>query len=110
MSRWLMKGEVYAIRHKEHGYMPQRRSGRGYTTFEPEAFHPSEPRLFWTRVGADRALRAWLKGCWSRTKNYQDSYTGEWDVEDGSPPDNPPANRKAEDMEIVTFTITEEKQ
>lgn len=102
-----MTASLYAIRSVDTNlYMPERKSSRGYTTIEPEEFHPSRPRLFWTLTGACKALKAWQKGCWSKERGYQDSFTGEWDIDVSEPPKIAPDNRAGEYV-IVEFTLEE---
>lgn len=103
----LMKAEVYAIRNKHTGlYLPDRQ-GRGYSNDEPTS--PARPRLFWKLTSARMALRAWLKGRWLCKKSggysIADSFGYEYDEEIKI---IPVESRKAEDMEIVVFSLVEQ--
>lgn len=101
--------KVFAIRHKPTGLlMPHLRGGRGYTVVGLDQFTNGNrlPRLLETRIGAQRALTAWLKGAWEQHTDY-----GEYGPEGSysEPPATPPEDRKAEQMEIVEFRLTERK-
>lgn len=112
----------WAIRHKPTGnYLPiawyrKRRQWFyrfGYTWREPDAginnqYERTEPRLFWEKVEAERALKSWLSGQRKRGSNpaklnsntilyTADSYTTHL---------IPTPHRKADEMEIVPVTIT----
>lgn len=111
----------WAIRHKPTGnYLPLKwykrrrmwRSGIGHTWNEPEAgldttYERIEPRLFWEKAEAERALKAWLSGQRKRGLNpakigpndilTSDSYTTHLVLT---------PHRKADEMEIVSVTIT----
>lgn len=108
MARLLMAAKLYAIRHVDTGwYMPQMRTNRGYSFVELENFG-STPRLFWSLVGANKALSSWRKGPRRKSKTYQDTYTGEWDFDPGGDPvGKPPESRMSANMEIVEFDLAE---
>ncbi len=98
----------WLIRHKPTGaYLPEPagRMGRGGSYVEPTPY-PSEnpgerPRLFESRLGAQRALTAWLRGKVHRSSGY-DSYDMEYyddlDLE-------PVPSRKKDDMEIIQVDL-----
>lgn len=103
---------LYAILHKPSGhFLPHAKRGEHaapQTHAEPNEYDP--PRLFATKVGAQRALRCWLKGRirYGRAKTYPNaiSYRLEyvqpvvrWFYE-------PVESRRAEDMEVVEIELT----
>ena len=104
--------ELWAIRIKPSGaFMPHIRLGRGYTALNPEDFTREDrnvgehPRLFKSKTGAQRALRAWLKGEWR--KEYTIGEYGEQEGSYGDPPSTPPVDRRPEDIEIVRMRLTQ---
>lgn len=98
---------VYALRNRHTGlYLPDRR-GKGYTNDEPTS--KDRPRLHWSRRSAVSAARAWLKGVWVKKSSNPcrlDSEYG-WECDEWTEIRRV-ATRKAEDMEIVAFKLTEE--
>jgi hypothetical protein len=111
--------KLFAIRHKPSGtLMPALRRGRGYTSLNfhangyADAFTKgsvlSIPRLFPSRIAAQRALAGWLKGEWEREYE-RDDYGGGEIVVGAGPPPTPPADRKPEDMEIAMFRLSPER-
>lgn len=54
----------YMLRHKDGGFMLQRKSGKGYTWSKPEepAGHKMAPRMFTTRIGAEKAMAWYVRG------------------------------------------------
>lgn len=107
---------VFAIRHKPSGRLMPAVKGRGSSSlnfhrdgFEQEfARHKlrKEPRIFCLRIGAQRALAAWLKGEWVQRESRSGLYGEEYDVYT-EPPNEPPEDRKAGEMEIVKFRLSE---
>lgn len=104
---------TYAIRHKPTGaFMPCRMSRCGFggwswwtPTGKDQPFD-ANPRIFYTLQAARNALTAWLQGAWRQET--RDS--GSWEFPETYTelvPDEPPAPRSREDMEIVTFDLTE---
>ena len=107
----------WGIRHKPTGkWMPVRMfksgGGRGWSHWTPDDARQGydgfdkNPRLFFKKVAAQRALNAWLAGAWEARM------TGGGDIfdppEPGSPaPYKPQVERKSEDMEIVEFSLRE---
>jgi len=87
----------YGIRRKTDGaFMPQGR-GRGFTHDTPTLEKP--PRLFTTRGAASLALSCWLLGDWREV-------AGEWDGDVyPEPPKERPADRKANEMEVVIVRV-----
>jgi hypothetical protein len=110
--------KLFGIRHKPSQRMMPAIRGRGSTglnfhldDFEKEfAKHKlrKEPRLFASRTAVNLALRAWLKGEWKEESSVS-GLDGEYDVYT-VPPAKPPADRKAEEMEIVEFDLVETKK
>ena len=108
---------LYAIRHKPSGRLMPAVKGRGSTAlnFHRDGFEQEftrhklrkEPRLIVQRIAAQRALAAWLKGEWVQHTTGGTSYfEDDYDVY-SAPPDKPPVDRKAEEMEIVPFLLSE---
>lgn len=107
--------KLWAIRHKPSGRLMPVVRGRGSTAlnFHIDGFEMDfarhkirkEPRLFINRIGAQRALSAWLKGEWVQETSRSGMYGDEVDVYT-VPPDKPPADRRAEEMELVCFNLT----
>jgi len=114
--------KVFAIRHKPTGeFMPHRMyrtRERGWSHWVPgpEADgwagangYDKNPRLFFTLQSARNALTAWLQGPWKATVETDGDWeTGYYDVPGTPAPTSPPAPRHRADMEIVTFTLSEE--
>lgn len=100
-----MDAAVYAIRRKSTGlYLPDRR-GKGYSNDEPTS--KARPRLFWTRIAASAALKAWGRGRWvcKRTGGYGG---GPLDLEyDEEVVVEPVSGRDLTDMEVVPFMLSE---
>jgi hypothetical protein len=101
---------LFGIRHKPSGrFMPHLRYGRGFTALDLGQFNHGMPRLLKTRIGAQRALSAWLKGAWENhtsggTGMFGDDYD-QW----AEPPKTAPPDRKPDEMEVVEFRLTEKK-
>ena len=108
---------VYAIRHKPTGsWMPARMfrtSGKGWSYWAPadpssDKPYNKNPRIFYTLQSARNALTAWLQGEWVRgTVREGDWETGYYEVDAEPIPNNPPVERKRDDMEIVIFHLEE---
>ena len=98
---------VYALRNKHTGlYLPDRQ-GKGYTNDEPTS--KARPRLHWSRRAAEMALRAWLKSVWTRRTEGGYRYDHAMEVEcDEWTEVRRVETRRADDMEIVEFKLTEE--
>jgi hypothetical protein len=100
----------YAIRRKSDGlFLPGGRA-RGFTHDMPAADRP--PRLFTSKGGAKQALRCWLQGEWREVSSPRYSAIGCMDgFVDGDydctpePPNTPPADRVAADMEVVPVNV-----
>lgn len=60
--------KFYAIFHRERGFLPQSKNGRGnsYSEFQ----HCGIPRLFKSRRAASVALVQWLRGTWVAKTSY----------------------------------------
>lgn len=109
--------EVFAIRHKPtQSWMPARMFktiGRGWSYWTPgdtveglDGFDKN-PRIFFTKRSAQNALGAWLNGRWeAQTGTDGDWETGYFTVDIGPAPMKPPVERKREDMEIVSLTLS----
>ncbi len=104
-----MMNNVFVIRHKPTGtFMAQITTRRGYSFIEVDAFRTELvfARFFHKKTAAQSALRAWLRGPWNPI--YEES---DWDrarVQVGAePPTIPPANRRPEEMEIVSYQLVE---
>jgi len=101
---------LFGIRHKSSKLlMPLKRHGKGHTHIEVEDFklyNKQPPRLFRTEIGARRALAAWLKGPWVNHEIkgglFEDKYE-----QYAEPPDKPPENRSAREMEVVKIQLKE---
>ena len=97
---------LYAIKHKPSGFYlppPLGRMGRGGSHTEPvdcSGDRPN-PRLFETKLSADRALSAWLQGKW-----HIDRYGSGEDYEESLPYPKFIATRVREHMEVVPFNLT----
>lgn len=108
--------KLFAIRHKPSGRLMPSIRGRGFTAlnFHQDGFESEfarhklrkEPRFFISEICAKRALGAWLKGEWKQQTSRSGIYGDEVDVYTVLP-DNAPADRKPEDMEVVPFRLTE---
>jgi len=91
------------------------RSNRGWShwnpgyvhpEYGPEKYHDTNPRIFFTLQSARNALTMWLQGAWERS-TYQegDWETGYYTAEGDPVPNEPPAPRRREDMEIVELEL-----
>lgn len=106
--------KVYALRHKATGeFMPAkmfRTASRGWSHWAPgpkvEAPYDANPRLFFTHKGADNSRVLWAQGVFKR---HVGSYTGFDSVEhyDETEVVAPPTPRHKDDLEIVTYELTE---
>jgi hypothetical protein len=101
---------VFIIQHKAtHLCMPQMANG-GYTWWEPTKhdYNKEVPRIFWTRIGAVRAIAAWAQGNRKRHQG-QDQRTfdgpGEW--YDYTETKKPLVARSKDDLEILELELTE---
>ena len=103
--------KIYALRAVETGwYMPMIRSNRGYTGVELEYWKPlgkGLPRVFGSKVAANRARECWAKGVWLREWEVDDFSHGRYIV--GAKPPDTPGSRKLKDVEVVELTIREGK-
>lgn len=108
---------VYAIRHKPSGeFMPARMSRCGFGGWswwrEPNQGEPYDktPRIFPTKTGARNALSAWLAGRWVQVIEK----TGNWEEPEESDnycvPEKTENARNRDDMEIVSFSLIENKE
>lgn len=101
---------LYALRHKITGHYlpePKGRMGRGGSYTEPSDCSGDwpNPRLFQSRLSAQRALTAWLMGKHKADLYYEDgSY-----YQDGVTVIPVPERRK-EEWEIVSFQLILEEQ
>jgi hypothetical protein len=81
------------------------RMGRGGSHTEPTAFDPANittrPRMFVSKLSAQRALSSWLRGKVHHSSGY-DSYCGEY--YESSSIEKVPSRVKA-DMEIVETSL-----
>lgn len=98
---------VYAIRHIPTGHYFPVSFERGHRHSHDEPTPNCIPRLFPTKHSAQSALTQWLRGRWQNTISMESegweypSYpVQELEVE-------PVPSRKAEEMEIVTMSISE---
>lgn len=106
---------VFAIRHKPSGRLMPAVKGRGSTSlnFHRDGFETDfarhklrkEPRIFALRIGAQRALAAWLKGEWIQETSRSGLYGEEYDVYT-VPPTHAPEDRKSSEMEVVKLKIS----
>lgn len=106
---------LWAIRHKPTGRIMPAVKGRGATglNFHIDGFEKDfprhklrkEPRLFIDKLSAGRALRAWLQGEWTRHITGGASQYGDDYDEYSAPPLQPPADRKAEDFELICYRL-----
>lgn len=102
---------VYGIRHKPTGnFMPvpsgRNRSGSSY--WEPFENSNELPRLFSAKLNARVALAQWLRGQHKPIDSIErDELSGKAYLIRGSVEVIAVASRKAEDMEIVEFTVAE---
>jgi hypothetical protein len=100
---------VFAIRHKPTGlFLPAtnakgRVAQRGFTHREPSA---GLPRLFLGERAAKAAMRCWIQGAWENDYGVGDYYTSPGELQGCSP--RPRPDRKAEEMEIVRLSLTEQ--
>lgn len=79
--------------------------GRGHTHHEPTHWWIINPRLFMTRVGAARALSAWVKGRHVTSTGTDDDFFGnQYTVRTGVQVE-PVPGRKREDFQIVEVTL-----
>lgn len=87
--------------------MPLLKHNRGYTLIETDAFTAfGRTRLFETADAARRALKCWLKGAWELDYETDDWGGNRYKI-GASAPAAAPANRKADEMELVEFEVTE---
>lgn len=103
-----MHRRYWAIKHTPTGYfLPARRRGKGYTHDDPQpAGGKLGPRLFHSPVGASRALKCWLMGEWREITTY--SGLGEPDCAGPEPTGRKKDQRKAAEMEVVSFVLSED--
>ncbi|UCR75546.1 hypothetical protein PP742_gp62 [Alcaligenes phage vB_Af_QDWS595] len=92
---------VFAIRHKNTGYyLPDTRRGTGRSYVEPT--NPNDPsyrpRLFTSRVSAERTLTSWLQGHHVIAWEDGGPYVGHIEYQ---------KHRSREDMEIIEFKLKE---
>jgi hypothetical protein len=112
--------DVFAIRHKPTGaFMPSRMfragSGRGWTHWDPNdataggyGGFDKNPRVFFTRKSANKALGAWLAGPWEKTRVDEGDWVTGYTTFDGPPvPFTPKVPRLSAEMEIVSLTLHE---
>jgi hypothetical protein len=112
--------QVFAIRHKPNGaFMPARMfkssSGRGWSHWDPfdvggvgYGGFDRNPRIFFTKASAQRALAAWLAGPWERrTGTDGDWESGYYTVDMPPAPGKASTPRSKGDMEIVPFELRE---
>lgn len=52
--------ELYYLKHKERGFMPEINTKYGHTWSEPT--HKTKPRMFGSEISALRSLRVWATG------------------------------------------------
>ncbi len=87
-----------------------RTAARGWSHWSPgvpglDPPYDQNPRLFFTRKGADNCRVMWATGVW---RNGQSSGSYFDPPEDTGPePHDPPAPRDKADLEIVPFDLTE---
>ncbi len=90
----------WCIRHRPTGHYlpePEGRMGRGGSHVEPVSPNEKRPRLFSTKLAAQRALSAWLRGKFHHSSGY-DSFTDEyWEKVDLEPV----SARNKDDMDII---------
>lgn len=104
---------LFAIKHKPTGfYLPEPlgRMGRGGSHTEPVdcSGDNENPRLFVTKLGASRALSAWLQGKFNAERTWEsdgEGFGGGYYVDD-LPSVTPQPHRKKEEMEVVEFHLT----
>jgi hypothetical protein len=109
--------KVWSIRHKPTGaWMPSRmyRSG-GWSYWNPGYAHPEygvekpfdqNPRIFFTLQSARNSLTAWMQGQWESRQVTTVDWEGIPDGYDDLTTNEPPVERKREDMEIVELELT----
>lgn len=107
--------KTWSIKHKPtNTWMPSRmsRSNRGWShwnpgyvhpKYGPEKYHDTNPRIFFTLQSARNALTMWLQGVWEEEMT-RGSYF-EPPESAGLAPNEPPAPRRREDMEIVELEL-----
>lgn len=105
--------KVYALRHKATGlFMPtkmSRGSGRGWSWWSPGAAgddpYDKNPRLFFTRKGADNSRVLWARGPVKRHVGSAYSYL-EWpEYYDENEVVAPPVPRHKDDLEVVVYEL-----
>lgn len=104
--------EVFAIRHKPtQAWMPARmfKGSRGWSYWTPADTdaYDKNPRIFFTKRSAQNALTAWMQGEWEQGLVQDGDWETGYYMVDGDPePKKPKVERKREDMEIVTLTLS----
>lgn len=94
---------LYAIRHDPSGhFLPARKRGRGYSHDTPQSASEVIPRLFVKKLGASRALTAWLQGVF--TARFELSNDDQANVEEWLDVDHRP-ERKADEMSVVPVKV-----
>lgn len=107
---------LYAIRHKPTGHFlpePKGRMGRGGSHVEPvDCSNDGEnPRLFQSKLSAQRALTAWLRGKHTAEIDYDyDEYNGHAYPYQAGVHVKPVPSRIKEEMEIVSFQLMLEEK
>lgn len=102
---------LFAIRNKISGYYlpePAGRMGRGGSHVEPVncAMGLQNPRLFQSKLSAQRALTAWLMGKHTADMDYEyNEFTGGVFHYQAGVNIEPVPTRKKEDWEIVSFQL-----
>lgn len=86
---------VFAIRNKVTGLFLSSGKAKARTS----AKFSKNPRLFGRKSDAINAMKCWAAGRWRVHIDYE----GEADTP--SPPDKPPADRKLEELEIVSSNV-----
>lgn len=100
--------KYYFIRHNPTGYFlpePTGRMGRGGSHVEPTNPGERMPRLFHSKLSAQRALSSWLRGRVHHRCGYSHDWEGNRDDYEENEIEKVPS-RKKEEMEIIEREIT----
>lgn len=100
--------KYYFIRHKPTGYFlpePAGRMGRGGSWVEPCNPGDKIPRLFHTKLSAQRALSSWLRGRVHHSSGVYHDWEGAPDYWEENSIEKV-SSRKRDEMEIIEREIT----